>query len=196
MHKKPIKVAVVSYSISHFEVPLYRLISNCSEFQLKVFYIKPVSRDWHYDSEFQQNICWGEDILSGYKSQQGKNIKDLTKIMYKWNPDVALITGFSWPGALKLILMNRVRRIPQIHRGSLNYYKDPRRGIKAHIARPLRKYVLRIFDSHHYGGSYSKSVLEMAGIRKEAMFFIPYSVDSQFFVKKTRDDKVHARTSI
>jgi glycosyltransferase involved in cell wall biosynthesis len=193
MPKELVNVAIITYSISHFEVPLYRLLMHHNEIRIKVFYIKDIFDGQQFDSYYGQYIYWGENVLSGYKSQQIKDGKDLIKIVYGWKPDLVLINGFSWPGALKIIVTNFLRRRPQIQRGTFTFYVDPRRRTKSYLTRPLRKYILHMFQAHHYGGSYSKRVLEMAGIQKEAMFFLPYSVDSQYFIKKAADEKVHAR---
>ena len=48
--------------------------------------------------------------------------------------------------------------------------------------RPFGRMLLRLFDSHHYGGDYSRKVLLDAGVKEEALFFVPYSVDTPHFV--------------
>ena len=47
--------------------------------------------------------------------------------------------------------------------------------------RPLGRLLLRLFDAHHYGGDYSRKVLLDAGAREDALFFVPYSVDTPHF---------------
>lgn len=188
---KIIKVAVATPSISHFEVPLYRQCDGLPDIDFRVFYFKPTEQqEGRYDSEYQQKIHWGENMLSGYSSLLCASAKHLHTEVDKWAPDVIIVYGYSWPGALSLIILNWLRGTPQIHRGTLNYYKDPRRGIRAHITRPFRKIIFHLFQAHHYGGSYSERVLKESGIAKKALFFVPYSVDTHFFLHKAQDDGV------
>ena len=95
---------------------------------------------------------------------------------------MVLIYGYSWPGALKILVRNWWRGQAQVHRGTLNYYLDPRRPLKGRLTRPLRSFVLRLFDAHHYGGDYSRKVLLDAGAKKSSLFFVPYSVDTEHFL--------------
>jgi len=187
---KTLRVAVITESISHFEVPLYRLCSQSDDIDLRVFYLRATEGVGRYDTEYQKKITWGEDMLSGYDSVLCASPKELRKEAYLWKPDVMMIYGYSCPGAIKLIFSNRLRNIPQIHRGTLNYYKDPRRGIKADIMRPFRNIVFNLFQAHHYGGSYSKKVLKYAGIAEKQMFFVPYSVDTDFFMKESDKEEI------
>jgi len=192
---KPIKVAVVTEGISHFEVPLYRLCSQSDDIDLRVFYLLKTEGEGRYCKDYQKKITWGEDMLSGYVSELCSCAKELRKEVYRWEPDVAMVYGYSWQGAIPFIISNRLRNIPQIHRGTLNYYKDPRRGVKADIMRPFRNIVFNLFQAHHYGGSYSKKVLKHAGISEKQMFFVPYSVDTHFFLNESDKEDIAAQAA-
>ncbi len=187
---KKIRVAIVTESISHFEVPLYRLFSHFDDIEICVFYLKSVEEDGLYCSAYRQKITWGEDMLSGYTSVLRASPKELQKEMYSWKPDVAIIYGYSWNGAIKIMLSNRMRGIGQIHRGTLTYLNDPRRGIKSDIFKPFKNMLLNIFQAHHDGGSYSRQALKQAGISEKAMFFVPYSVDTNFFAEQSDNQQI------
>jgi glycosyltransferase involved in cell wall biosynthesis len=58
------------------------------------------------------------------------------------------------------------------------------------VMRPLRRYVLRQFDAHHYGGNFSKRALSEIGVPPESMFFVPYSVDTPYFAGQADDAEV------
>ena len=179
--RRPIRLAVLSQSISHFEAPLFRLCAQEESLEFKVFYIQPV-RQKRFDSEYKQEIDWGSDLLTGYDSLQVDSPGDMDRAAREWGADVFLIYGYGWPGAPHIILHNWGRGQPQIHRGTLNYYLDPRRPVKGRILRPIGRFLLRLFDAHHYGGDYSRKVLLDAGAREDALFFVPYSVDTPHFL--------------
>ncbi|MDR3088527.1 MAG: glycosyltransferase family 4 protein [Desulfobulbaceae bacterium] len=177
---KKIRFAVAAPGISSFEAPFFRLCAQVEEWEFKVFYCGPVENK-PYSNEYQTNVSWGVDLLGDYSSLYVEERKKLCDILQDWRPDVVLVYGYGWPGALSLILRNRLRGLPQIHRGTLNYFLDPRRGWKGRLMRPLRDFLFRLFTAHHYGGDYSRKVLLDAGVKPESLFFMPYSVDSSYF---------------
>ena len=176
------RLAILTESISHFEAPLYRLCAQAETVRLKVFYIKPVKAQ-RYDAQYAQQIDWGYDILTGYRSLQVDNSEELLHAAREWGADVVLLYGYSWSGAPGIILRNWWRGQAQVHRGTLNYYRDPRRPLKGRLMRPLGRLLLRLFDAHHYGGEYSRKVLLDAGAKESALFFVPYSVDTPHFLE-------------
>lgn len=176
----PLKLAVITETVSHFEIPLYRLCAGDKRLAFKVFYVLPVTQEL-YDTEYKQTIDWGENMLAGYDSEQGETADDLWHKARAWGADVMMMYGYGWKGAPAVAFRNWRLRIPQIHRGTLNYFLDPRRPVRGRLMRPLRSLLLRLFHAHHYGGDYSRRVLRSAGVRPEAMFMVPYSVDTEYF---------------
>ena len=177
----PLRLAVLTESISHFEVPLYRLCARREELAFKVFYAQAVERQ-RFDPEYAGRIDWGDDLLAGYDAAHVPDAEALDLAVRAWGADVVLMYGYSWPGALKIIVRNWWRGQAQVHRGTLSYLFDPRRPLKGRLTRPLRSFVLRLFDAHHYGGDYSRKVLLDAGAKKSSLFFVPYSVDTEHFL--------------
>lgn len=180
--QRPLRLAVLALAISHFEAPLFRLCAQSAGLQLKVFYVHPVKAAQRFDSDYAQQIDWGYDLLSGYDSSQVNDASGLAHAAQQWQADVILIYGYGWPGAPRIILRNWWRGQPQVHRGTLNYYLDPRRPIKGRLMRPLGRLLLKLFDAHHYGGDYSRRVLLDAGAKEPSLFFVPYSVDTPHFL--------------
>lgn len=180
-HRAPLRLAVLTESISHFEAPLFRLCAQREELAFKVFYVQPVERQ-RFDSGYAGRIDWGDDLLVGYDATQAHDPETLYRAATEWRADVILMYGYSWPGAPKIIARNWWQGQAQMHRGTLNYFPYPRRQLKGRLIRPLRDLVLRLFDTHHYGGDYSRKVLLDAGAKESSLFFVPYSVDSEHFL--------------
>lgn len=192
----PLRLAVLTPSISHFEVPLFRLCAQREKLQFKVFYIQPVKAQ-SFDTEYAQQIDWGDDLLAGYDSMQVANAKELEGVAREWQADVVLLYGYGWPGAAQIILRNWWRGQAQVHRGTLNYHLDPRRPIKGPLLRPLGRFLLRLFHAHHYGGDYSRKVLLDAGAKESSLFFVPYSVDTPHFLAAAEHpDQIKAASEI
>lgn len=178
---KPLRLAVLTESISHYEIPLFRLCAQIDAVCFKVFYIQPIKTQ-RYDHQYDQVIDWGYDLLAGYDSAKVNDAEALDHAAQEWGADVVLIYGYGWSGAPWIILRNWLRGQAQVHRGTLNYYHDPRRPLKGRLMRPLGRILLRLFDAHHYGGDYSRKVLLDAGAKESALFFVPYSVDTPHFL--------------
>lgn len=186
---RPIRVALVTDSISHFEIPLFRLIHARTDVLLKVFYNSPVKQGL-FDTEYGQKIEWGSNLLEGYDSVLNPTFSGTKRAVANWTPDVLLIYGYSWPGIIPFIIGNWLRGFPQVHRGTLNYHRDPRRPIIGRILRPIGRALLSLFDAHHYGGTYSRKVLLGAGAREDSLFFVPYSIDTRFFISEAERPRV------
>lgn len=183
-----IRLAVITNSISHFEVPLYRLCAMHPHLNFKVFYLRPIKSN-RFDSEYGQEIHWGEDILSGYSSERNPTAKEMINSLNGWNADVVLMYGYSWPGALPIIIRNYLEGRPQILRGTLTHIADPRRTIKAKLLAPLKRVLLRLFQAYHYGGDYSQKALRNISVDEASMFFVPYSINTPTFISKSDNPK-------
>jgi len=179
--QSPLRLAVFTESVSHFEVPLFRLCARHKDLTFKVFYVQKADGQ-RFDAEYAGRIDWGDDLLAGYDAAQVADTEALYPSARAWGADVVLMYGYGWPGALKIIVRNWWRGRAQVHRGTLNYFLDPRRPLKGRLMRPFRSFVLRMFDAHHYGGDYSRKVLMDAGAKESSLFFVPYSVDTEHFL--------------
>src|SRR5687767_8760946 len=116
---RPLKLAIITEAISHFEVPLYRLCAHDPRLTVKAFYMLGVTQA-SYDTEYKQVIDWGENMLAGYDGEQGKTADELWHAALAWGADVIMLYGYGWHGAPAVAFRNWRRGIPQIHRGTLN----------------------------------------------------------------------------
>lgn len=182
----PLRIAVITWGVSHFEVPLFRLCHSREDVELMVFYCLPVKQGV-FDTEYKQKIDWGGDLLAGYNSHYEPTFSKLVTAIEDWGADVSLIYGYSWPGISLHILQNRLKGHAQIHRGTLNYHRDPRRPIRGRLQRPIGRLLLALFDAHHYGGTYSKKVLLDAGAKQDSLFYVPFSIDTPYFLRQSSE---------
>lgn len=185
----PLKLAVCTQSVSHFEAPLFRLTAQLAGLQLKVFYIDEISSAQRFDADYRQHIEWGGDLLAGYDSAHCADSRDLQARAVSWGADVVMMYGYTWPGAARMILSRWLRRKPQIHRGTLSDRPNPSARLRNAMARPIGRWLLGRFDAHHFGGACSRKVLLAAGATPESLFFVPYSVDSPYFLAQACAEK-------
>ena len=178
------KAAIITPTLSHFEVPLFRIAANLAGLHVRVFHMD-LRKDERHDPEYGTTINWGEQLRSGYHNEGHEDIGALKRALSAWKPDVALQYGYAWNGALGLLFRLRRDGVPVVHRGLLTPYLDPReKSVVTRIRRGIRPHLLRRFRAHHYGGTYSETVLERAGVPASQRYFVPYSIDTPFFAAK------------
>jgi glycosyltransferase involved in cell wall biosynthesis len=176
------RVAVVTPVISHFEVPVFRHLDAAEHLSSRVFHSDPLHRD-HFDEAYGVNIDWGQDLSLGYSQQGFADMgAQLRQALWGWEPDVILLYGYSWPGALRILLEARARGIRVVHRGLLSHLVDPRSNTVSRVWRLIRPIVLRLFNAHHFGGDFSLKVLKAAGVAQADRYMVPFSVDSPHFI--------------
>ena len=176
-----LRVAIITPTISHFEVPLFRLAASIDKLDVRVFH-NDLRPDAFADQDYSTTIDWGELRKSGYPNQGFATLRDLTSEVTRWMPDVVLQYGYFWKGAVGLLARLRYRNIPVIHRGLLTPYHNARLNpLVTRSWRYVQPILLNRFQAHHFGGSYSETVLERAGIPKDRRYFVPFSVDTTYF---------------
>lgn len=187
------KTAIITPTLSHFEVPLFRIAANLPGLDVRVFHMD-LREDERHDPDYGTTISWGEQLRSGFDNEGHADIAALKRALSAWKPDVALQYGYAWKGALGLLSMLRREGVPVVHRGLLTPYINTRQNpVVTRLWRGIQPYLLRRFQAHHYGGTYSEAVLERAGVPASQRYFVPYSVDTPFFAAKA--DTLGARES-
>jgi glycosyltransferase involved in cell wall biosynthesis len=175
------RVAVASFEISHFEVPLFRLIAGMPDTQLRVFYLAS-SKSGRYDGEYRAAVQWGVDLDALDYAVHVESPREMRAKIFGFNPDVILLYGYTWPGALRILAEARFRGILIVHRGTLSTKFVPNKARGAAFKRRVRNQILRLFSRHHFGGIVSKQALLEAKVPESAMYWVPYSVDCAHFV--------------
>jgi len=177
------KVAIVTPTLSHFEVPLFRVAAQLHGIEAVVFH-HDRSEGERYDSEYKTMIDWGEDLHSGYDGRHSPDHRSLRKAVRDWKPDVMILYGYAWKGALQILIDAKIQRVPVILRGLLSPYTDPRASLSSRLWRSVRPFLLRRFDAHHFGGSYGNEVLEEARVPVSKRYLVPFSVDTPYFARQ------------
>lgn len=185
------KVAIVTTVLSHFEVPLFRLAANLADIDVRVLHTDP-SADSFYTADYGAVIDWGERLRDGYPNTYYSDANALRAATFAWKPDVILQYGYAWKGALAMLAEARLRRVPIVQRGLTSIYHDPRSTRFRAVRRRARDFVLGRFDAHHFGGDFSRQVLENIGVDRQKMYFVPFSVDSPFFAAQADSPEAQA----
>jgi glycosyltransferase involved in cell wall biosynthesis len=186
--RQKIKVAIITHSISHFEVPFFRALAATSEIEPYVIYWDKIGIEEKYDLLYNRPIKWGLDLLSGYRSQFVKNYYELILALAKNNFDAAIIYGYeSWHKILTIVFC-RLFGISLIFRGTATLL-EKRSRLKSLIKKFVLTLLFKLFKAVLVGGTYNKQYYQYYGFKEEQMFFIPFSIDVSRFLKLAEEIK-------
>ena len=180
------RVAIATPTLSHFEIPLYREAAKLPGIDVVVFHHDPTQGE-RYDNDYKTVIDWGEKLHAGYDSRYARDQRAMRKAIWEWRPDVIILYGYVWKGAIQLLMEAKLRRIPVVLRGLLSPYIDPRATWRSKSWRNVRPFLLRRFDAHHFGGSYGEAVLDEARIPEFKRYLVPFSIDTPYFARQADD---------
>lgn len=181
-HMRPMKVAFVTHSISHFEVPFIRQLASSHEVEMTVFYSEEIGIKEAFDPLYNRAIKWGIPILEGYTSQFIRRPVEIVSALSMGKFDAAIIYGFSDSMRSIAILTCLICGIPIIFRGTATLLEQ--RGFaKRIVKRTLMTSLYKKFSAVLVGGTYNKAYFEHYGVRPDRMFWVPFTVDVDRYKK-------------
>lgn len=189
MISEPIRVAhLVSHPIQYF-APLYRELAKREEIDLTVYFYSDGSIGEYRDPEFNREISWGIDLLSGYRSRVLPSARrgpvpakrrclhlDIARELIHSRYDVVWMHGYAhastWVAALAArstgsrLLLREEQTL--LHRRPL-------------LKRVLKDVLLRALFAQVAGlyiGKHNRAYLLRYGVSNERLFPTPYCVDN------------------
>jgi len=184
------KIALVTHSIPHFEVSLYRAISSNPYLELMVFYSHEIGIKERFDPLYNRTIQWGVPLLDGYSHQLLKNRLEIIRALKKGKFDAVIVYGYNDLLKILTIITCRIIGIPLIFRGTATLldHRDAGR-IKQMLKRVVLKFIFKQFSAFLVGGTYNRDYFRYYGVEDERMFFVPFTVDVERFIKATKHYK-------
>jgi glycosyltransferase involved in cell wall biosynthesis len=197
------KLAIISTHPIQYNAPLFALMAEKGEFELKVFYtwgedaVKP-----KFDPDFGKVIEWDIPLLKGYSYQFVKNVAkqpgshhflgidnpDLIQEIVGWGADVVWIWGWSFKSHLKAMRYFH-GKIPVWFRGDstlldeVNGYSS-----KSLVRGVLLNWVYRHVDRAFFVGEHNKKYFLKFGLKENQLFHAPHVVDVDRFAVWNEQD--------
>jgi glycosyltransferase involved in cell wall biosynthesis len=190
------KLAILSSHPIQYNAPLFALMVERGEFELRVFYtwgedaIKP-----KYDPDFVRVIEWDIPLLNGYSYQFVKNVAkqpgshhfggidnpDLIQEIENWGADVVWIWGWSFKSHLKALRYFHWK-IPVWFRGDSTLL-DETKGftLKTLLRGMLLKWVYLHVDRAFFVGEHNKKYFLKFGLKENQLVHAPHVVDTDRF---------------
>ena len=181
--KEKFNISIITSHVIQYQGPLFKELAKHPQIDLTVLFCSRKGAEQYKDKEFQADIQWDRDLLSGYQHEFIRNSIDLWNKIRCGGYDAILIHGygqiFYWYAWFIAILCD----VPVILRGETNLLRLKHDMI---LRRWLKRVILGAFFSKCSAflpiGKLNREYYEWFGIHSDKMFFCPYAVDNKYFM--------------
>lgn len=190
------KLAIITSHPIQYNAPLFRLLTERGNIQLKVFYTwGQTEQGFVYDPDFKQAFKWDIPLLDGYEKEFVENVstnpgagqfngiknKDLFQRIDRYNPDTLLVYGWSFHSHLQVLRHYKGKK-KILFRGDSNLLDEkPGFSFKKAARRIFLSWVYRHVDLVLYTGEANKQYYLRHGLKDEQMVYAPHAVENERF---------------
>lgn len=202
------KIKKIAYVLSHpiqYQYPLLKKLSTSNKFELNTFFLSDHSVKDYFDKDFGKKIKWNINILSGYNFTFLKNYFNKNKISF-FSPivldkkifeilkyDYIWFHGYAHYIQLFLLILCLFFKKKYLLRLESNLVSTNRNFFKDIFIKIIIKKAFKIL----YIGSLNKEYYLEFGAKLDQLFFVPYTVDNDYFLsKKKKFNKVKIKKSL
>ena len=188
------KLAIISSHPIQYNAPLFALLAEKGEFELRIFYtwgedaVKP-----KFDPDFGKVIEWDIPLLEGYTYQFVKNVAkqpgshnffgidnpNLIEDIEEWGGDLVWIWGWSFKSHLKAMRYFS-GKIPVWFRGD-SVSLSSSKGLKSVLRRVFLKWVYLHVDLAFPVGEHNKNYYLELGLSENQLVLASHAVDNDRF---------------
>ena len=183
---------ITTHPIQYYD-PVFKLIAENREFELKVFYTWGKTLNNKYDPGFGKVIEWDIPLLEGYKYEFlintakdpgthhffGIKNPDAIKQINRFSPDILLILGWGWSSHLTII-RHYHGKVPIWFRGDSTLLDE-----KVNLRSLARTFFLKCIYSHvdkaFYVGKANKAYFLRNGLKEHQLIYAPHAIDNSRF---------------
>ena len=203
-----IKLAIVTTHPIQYYAPIFQLLHQRGNIEIKVFYTLGNPQTKLNDAGFGKPITWDLPLLDGYNyewlkntakqpgSHHFKGIKNpgITDKITEWQPSAILIFGWAYHAHLKVI-RHFYKKVPLYFRGDSTLLSEPG-GIKKHLKTVFLKWVYHHVTHAFYVGQNNKNYFLKYGLKEEQLSFAPHAVDNSRFKIMRQKEAQELRLSL
>jgi len=199
------KLAIITTHPIQYYAPVFRLLHQRQQVNIKVFYTWGELSLNKYDPGFNKKIEWDIPLLDGYPYEWVKNTsKDpgthhfmgivnphLVHRLNEWQPDYLLVYGWGFHSHLKIIRYFK-NKIPVLFRGDSTLL-DEKKGIKSFFKTIFLTWVYKHVDYALYVGANNKAYYKKYGLKEDQLMFAPHAIDNKRFGANRQHEAVLLR---
>jgi glycosyltransferase involved in cell wall biosynthesis len=187
-----IRLAILSSHPVQYNAPLFLLLSQREDLQVRVFY------SWEgtvsqIDPEFGEKITWDIPLLEGYEyffipnvsndpgshHFRGLDNPSMIEEIEHWGPDTLLVYGWAFKTHLKA-LRHFHGKIPIFFRGDSTLLSDGN-PVRKILRRLWLRWVYKYVDVVFYPGQRSREYFLAHGMAEDQLVHVPHSIDNRRF---------------
>lgn len=187
------KLAILTTHPIQYYAPVFRMLSERKNIEIKVFYSWGETSLKKYDPGFGRVIEWDIPLLDGYEYEflenrsadpgthhfQGIINPALKQRIKAWKPDTMLVIGWNLRSHLQAMRYFH-GRLPILFRGDSTLL-DEQSGWKRIARRLALSWIYRHVDVALYAGSANKQYFLKHGLKEHHLVFAPHAIDNERF---------------
>lgn len=199
--RKTHRLAVLNSHPVQYFAPLYRRIAQSPDIDLTVYYCSRQGLDsGHMDPGFGKEIVWDVPLLEGYRYKFLANIwgdRGVKGFFSLLNPgiisetrrghfDAIILHGHNFATNMLALLAAKLVGTRVFMRSETHLLLH-RRGLKKFLRKPVMTMFYKLCDACLYLGTLNKAFYRAHKVPEQRLFAVPYTVNNDFFIKKTRE---------
>jgi len=187
------KLAIVTTHPIQYYAPLFKLLNERKQIDIKVFYTWGVASVKKFDPDFGKNIDWDIPLLEDYNYEWAENVSPdpgsnhfkgiitpgLIDRVKSWKPDAILVFGWAYESHLKVLRYFK-NKIPIYFRGDSNLL-DEQKGPRSALKTIFLKWVYSHVNHAFYVGTNNKAYFKKYGLKENELSFAPHAIDNKRF---------------
>lgn len=197
------RLAIITTHPIQYYAPVFRLLTERGNIQIKVFYTWGEGAKDKFDPGFGKQISWDIPLLDGYDYTWVHNTSkkpgshhhggivnpELIRDIESWEADAVLVFGWNYHSHWQVMKYFK-GRIPVLFRGDSTLL-DEKPGLKRLLRRQALTHVYRYVDKALYVGTQNKRYYLAHGLKEDQLVFAPHAVENERFSLQSslRDDK-------
>ena len=202
------KLAIITTHPIQYYAPVFKLLHERGQVEIKVFYTWGEESQKSYDPGFNKTVKWDISLLDGYPYEWVKNTStnpgshnfkgivnpELPQQIEAYQPDVLLIYGWAYSGHLKAIRYFN-NKLPIYFRGDSTLLNE-QKGIKSLLKSIFLKWVYSHIYHAFYVGTNNKAYFKQYGLKDDQLSFAPHAIDNVRFQTDQSQQAQELRASL
>lgn len=202
------KLAIITTHPVQYYAPVFRLLSQRRNIDIKVFYTWGEASVSKFDPGFGKQVSWDIPVLDGYAYEWADNkstdpgshhfkgvvTPGLIKQIKAWQPDAVLVFGWAYHSHLKVMRYFK-GRIPVYFRGDSTLL-DETGGMRSILKNIFLRWVYRHVDKAFYPGTQALAYFKKFGLKDKQLIFAPHAVDNARFAEPRIDEANMLRSQL
>jgi glycosyltransferase involved in cell wall biosynthesis len=187
------KLAIITTHPIQYYAPVFRLLHQRANIEIKVFYTLGKAGIDRYDHDFKKKFSWDIPLTDGYPIEWVDNTSpnpgsatfkgvinpQLIKQINDWQPDAVLVYGWANQSHFK-VLRHFKGKVPVYFRGDSTLL-DNTTWIKKKLRWLFLSWVYTFVDHAFYTGTNNLNYYKNFGLKAGQLSFAPHAIDNERF---------------